>query len=76
MPQVPVRGLDQSTIERLQERAQRHGRSLEGELRTILQAAAEDMEVDARAAAERVQALFAGRRFSDSAELIREDRER
>jgi hypothetical protein len=49
---------------------------LEGELRIIIQSAAEETEVDARAAAERVQALFAGRRFSDSAELIREDRER
>lgn len=76
MPQVLVRGLDESTLDRLKTRAQRRGRSLEGELRIIIQAAAEETEVDARAAAERVQALFAGRRFSDSAELIREDRER
>ena len=76
MPQVLVRGLDQSTLQGLKARAQRRGRSLEGELRIILQAAAEEREIDAHAAVERVQALFAGRRFSDSAELIREDRER
>jgi len=76
MPQVLVRDLDTTTIERLKARAQRTGRSLQGELKAILEDAAEQGTVDPRALAERVQALFAGRHFSDSAELIRGDRER
>ena len=76
MSQVLVRDLDTATIERLKTRAQRHGRSLQGEMKVILEEAAEQGAIDPRALAERVQALFAGRHFSDSAELIREDRER
>jgi len=40
MPQLLVRDLDTGTVERLKLRAQRHGRSLQGEVKAILQAAA------------------------------------
>ena len=40
MPQLLVRDLDAGTVERLKLRAQRHGRSLQGEVRAILEAAA------------------------------------
>jgi antitoxin FitA len=76
MPQVLVRDLDPLIIDRLKSRAKQNGRSLEAELRLILQTAAEDGPADPLAAVERVRAMFADRRFSDSAELIREDRER
>jgi len=76
MPKVLVRDLDAATVEGLKARAERHGRSLQGEMKAILEEAAAQGAIDPRALADRVQALFAGRHFSDSADLIREDRER
>ena len=78
MAQVLVRDLDEATVERLKERARRHGRSLQREAKAILEEAANapTMAEARAAAAERVRRRFAGRVFSDSAELIREDRER
>lgn len=76
MAQVLVRDLDDKVIERLKARAQQHGRSLQVELKTILeQAARNDLEA-ARQAAERLRRKLAGRKFSDSAALIAEDRRR
>jgi antitoxin FitA len=76
MPQLLVRDVDPAVVQRLKARAERHGRSLEAELRLILQeAAARDMG-DANAVLERVREMLSGREFSDSAELIREDRDR
>lgn len=76
MPQVLVREMESAVIERLKRRAQSNGRSLEAELRAILrQAAGMDMQV-ALKELKRIQADFAGRTFSDSTELLREDRER
>ena len=78
MPQVLVRDLDGAVVERLKERARRNGRSLQKETKAILEAASAlpyTME-EARLAAERIRARFGDRTFSDSAELIREDRER
>ena len=77
MPQVLVRDLDTAVVERLKERARHNGRSLQKELKAILeQTAREATMAEARAAAERISRRFAGRTFSDSADLIREDRER
>ena len=76
MAQVLVRDLDRSVIERLKARAQQHGRSLQVELKTIIeQAARSDLEA-ARRAAERLRRKLAGRKFSDSTVLIAEDRRR
>lgn len=78
MAQVLVRDLDEKVVERLKARAQQHGRSLQVELKKILEeaaTAASDLEA-ARRAAERLQRKFAGRKFSDSTELIAEDRRR
>ena len=75
MAQVLVRSLDKSTVKRLKDRAKRHGRSLQAELKEILEAASQEDWVKARWAIERVRRMFKGRAFSgDSAELIREDR--
>ncbi len=76
MPQVLVRDVEPAVLNRLKERAQRNGRSLQSELRLILRQAS---GVDVDAALEdlrRIQADFAGRTFSDSTDLLREDRER
>jgi plasmid stability protein len=76
MAQLRVRGLDDAVVVRLKERARRNGRSLEAELRLILRQAAGMFPTDVMADVERARALFKGRTFSDSSELIREDRER
>lgn len=76
MPQLLVRDLDTDTVERLKLRAQRHGRSLQGEVKAILQAAATFSMSEASSVAEGWQRKLAGRVYSDSAEDIREDRER
>jgi plasmid stability protein len=77
MPHLLVRDLDARTMARLKKRAEEHQRSLQGEVRAILQAAATKMtRKEFVAATERWQLLFKGRRFSDSAALIRRDRNR
>lgn len=78
MPQVLVRNVDPGVLVKLKQRARCHERSLEAELRVILgeAVATVDARVNVEAEIERVRGLFAGRVFSDSAELLREDRER
>jgi len=77
MAQVLVRDLDADVVERLKDRARRRGRSLQKEAKAILEDAASRYTMEeAREAANRVRRRLAGRTFSDSAELIREDRER
>ena len=76
MADILVRGLEERVVAKLKERAKRHGRSLQGEVRLILERAARTGGVEA--SLERLRALRggSGRRFGDSAALVREDRER
>jgi plasmid stability protein len=77
MAQVLVRDLDPTVVERLKQRAQWHGRSLQKEAKAILEAAASRYSMEeARAVVEGWHKRLAGQAFSDSVELIREDRER
>ncbi len=78
MSQVLVRQVDTTTIERLKLRARGNNRSLEAELRIVLRDAANESYTsrDVMAEVARVRELFAGRAFTDSADLLREDRER
>jgi plasmid stability protein len=76
MAQVLVRDLESEVINRLKERAKFRGRSLEAELRQILQEAAADTDRERVLAVEDIQKMFSGYKFSDSTELLREDRER
>jgi plasmid stability protein len=76
MAQILVRNLDKDVVERLKQRARREGRSLQAEAKTILEGAA---QIDARSAVQLAKTIrrgFRGRVFSDSAQLIREDRNR
>jgi len=75
MTQLLIRDMQVETVQRLKARAKRHGRSLQGEVKAILEAAAGYSMQEARAVSEGWAARLAGREFSDSAELIREDRE-
>jgi plasmid stability protein len=78
MADLLISNLDSITIERLNALATIHGQTLESEVKNILQEAATDVKADAWAAVDRLRKRLAesGRHFSDSAEMIREDRER
>jgi len=76
MPDILVRGLNAQAVKQLKARAKQHGRSLQGEAKLLLEQAA---GADAATVAQLLgtwKKKFAGRRFSDSAGLIREDRSR
>ena len=77
MAQVLVRQLDEKLVERLKKRAKEHGRSLQSEVKTILEEAVPDYEGTwLRIDALRGRLKKSGRKFGDSAGLIREDRDR
>lgn len=79
MAQILVRGLDDAVVDRLKARAKANHRSLQGEVKAIL-----EREAVPRMTAEEFHATTArwqerwrseNRRFTDSADLIREDRD-
>ncbi|MGE3978308.1 MAG: hypothetical protein AB7F94_12055 [Nitrospira sp.] len=78
MAQVLVRNLKDTVVARLKKRAKTQGRSLQAEVKTILEEAAKEGSADFWKEAERIRERLkrSGRKFSDSAELIREDRDR
>ena len=76
MTQVLIRDLEPEVIEKLKNRAKRHSRSLQKELKVILQEAAKLDMLSARQVAERIRKKLSGRQFTDSTKLIREDRNR
>jgi plasmid stability protein len=76
MAQLLVRNLNRTVVERLRRRARRGRRSLESEVRAILEQAAQADMTSARTLANRIRTRLRGRRFSDSAALVREDRDR
>jgi hypothetical protein len=63
-------------ISRLKERAKRRGRPLQAELKQLLDNASRQSGLEARAQADRVRLQLAGRRHSDSVELLAKDRAR
>ena len=76
MAQILVRDLDAKVVKRLKARAQLHGRSLQGEVKEILEREAKMLLPNERQKTiEKWREHFAGRTFSDSTDLIREDRE-
>lgn len=76
MAQVLVRDLKADVVARLKARAERSGRSLQAELKDVLEQASRQSAVDARALAARIRRRLAGRGHSDSAELVADDRAR
>ena len=78
MGQILVRKLEDEVIDDLKSKAKSHGRSLEAEVRQILRDVTERPVDSAKRMEiiEKIRKRFEGRRFSDSTELIREDRDR
>jgi len=76
MAQILVRNIDDAVVERLKARARTNDRSLEAEVRQILEQSAKIDMVQARKEVLEIRERLKGRKFPDVAELIREDRER
>ena len=75
---VLVRNIDEATLEKLKKKAAANNRSLQAELKELLEMHAgpdiEEVRAMARESIEKYKAE--GRKFSDSTKDIREDRER
>lgn len=79
MAQILVRDLNEEVVKRLKKRAKQDGRSLQSEVKFILEQAALEPKMDtetARKISEAFRQRFKGREFPDTVELIREDRRR
>lgn len=76
MASVLIRDLDEAAVEKLKARAARNGRSLQTELKAIIERAAVVDIVESREAAARIRRKLSGRKHSDSAALIADDRRR
>ena len=76
MAQILVRKLPDSLVEQLKARARRNGRSLEAEVRDVLQRAVTKNKAEFLEAADAMRARLAGRHHTETLELLREDRDR
>lgn len=75
MADILIRGINDQAMKRLKARAKRNGRSLQSEARVVLETAADSSIAEALRVARSWRKKL-GRRFDDSVELIREDRQR
>jgi plasmid stability protein len=78
MAQITLRGLDDALVARLKERARQNHRSLQGEVKAILEEAAPmATKAEALAIVDKWQRYWKeqGKTFSDSAEIIRKMRD-
>jgi plasmid stability protein len=76
MAQLLVRDLDPAVVARLKDKARQNQRSLQGELKAILEeAAARATRDEALAMIDKWQRKWGDRVFSDSTQMIREDRD-
>lgn len=78
MKDVLIRDLDEDVLKRLKRRAERHGRSLQAELKRIVEGSARVDEEDFWTSIDELRESLAasGESFEDSVRLMREDRER
>ena len=78
MANLLIRNVSEDIVSRLKDRAKKRNRSLQQELQSILVATATQSPEDLLKQASRIRAKLRkkGVTFSDSAELLREDRSR
>ncbi len=76
MPDVLVRDVDEKVLEKLKNKAARNGRSLQREVQIILNEAISFEPLTDAQVARKIKDSLRGRPHSDSAELLREDRNR
>ena len=76
MSDILVRGLEKQLVLRLKATAKRHGRSLQGEVKAILVEAVSFLSKEAQAVSSHWKKELSGRKYSDSTDLLRQDRSR
>ncbi len=76
MPDVLVRNVDQAVLDKLKDQAEKNGRSLQNELVQILSSVIGRSRSSDTETAEKIKRSLRGRKFSDSAQILREDRAR
>jgi len=76
MSQILVRNLEVSTVNALKTLAERHNRSLQSEVKLILEAAAKHVNQHQAKLAAKIRLKLSNKSHSDSAKLIAEDRKR
>jgi plasmid stability protein len=76
LAQILVRRLPDAVVERLKARAKRNSRSLEAEVRAILEESVAKGKAEFFKAADEMRARLAGRHHTETLELLREDRDR
>ena len=77
MHSMLIRDINRATVNRLKTRAAENGRSLQAEVKDILERSAQELSFkQLRRRADDFSKRFEGRRFTDSVALLREDRER
>jgi len=73
LEELSISGVDVVTMERLKTRALLNGRSLDGELRAIIDDAVGHGWSSITTELERIRAKFSARSFPDSSELLKEN---
>ena len=76
MPNVLVRDLEVSVLEKLKKRAAENGRSLQTEVHLIISRFVESEPLSDIKTAEKIRNSLRGKSHGDSVELLREDRNR
>jgi len=76
MAQILVRDLSEKTVNYLKKKAKEDGRSLQSEVKAILEQAAQMDMTASLYQVDRFRARFKGKQLPDSAVLIREERSR
>jgi plasmid stability protein len=76
MAELLIRNLEPEVIKRLKLRAKQHHRSLQGELKYIVETATKMSIEEASKASNAWHKRLSGHSFSDNATLLREDRNR
>lgn len=72
MPNILIRDVSQKTVGLLKARAKQHNRSLQGEVKHLIEEAAKTTGDAALLRARKIRASFGRKTFSNSAELLRE----
>jgi plasmid stability protein len=77
MAQVIIRNIDERIVRRLKQRAKGNGRSLEAELREILEKESHPKDPqEFKSALDEFHKRMVGRKHTDSVALLRKDRDR
>ena len=76
MPSILVRDIEPMVLEKLKQTAGRNGRSVQSEVRILISDYVNNQPLSDIEAARKIKKVLSGRFHTDSAELLREDRDR